>query len=611
MPDPRYPRDHSSSGEPRRPRKREYDGVIYEPSESARRMSERGRPVNAASNPPRRRPAPRPPEKPKTKLAVFYILTLVAGVAVCLVLFSMAFQAMTQNGSPIRGTVEPTQTSQILGIGDNDGETQVSTGMITQMNNTDRELTLLDINSNRPLSFAATEATAIKNRYGTPIAFHELSPGDIVDASYDEKTMKLEALSENTYTNELRNKRDVAIDMENWTIKTGNDEYKFNSQTLVLYRGEPYPIGQITNSDMVTLTEYNKTVWRVTLESSHGFLAIENAGQVVGGTVAIDSSYFKGLDEIDGPVVLSEGTHRVVIEGYNIDQFIKDATIRPNETTVIDLADTQAKSAYLRVLPSEEDSIVIIDGVEVDALLPTEVTFGEHTIRVEKDGFTPVEQVVTVTRPEAEVPIQLEKIITKSRVTVNTEPAQVEIYIDNVFVGYSPLTYDCDSGAHTITGTKPGYQSRTIEIDAVEGDNTYLLYLFPITEDPLSGLPSNPAQPSPSQNYFPTPAPSQNYFPTPSPSQNYFPTPSPVQNYFATPTPAQNYYVSPTPAQNYYVSPTPDPASAQPTSAPPTPTAYDPFAPIPPGDPFFTNPGTAPTQAPFTPFVPTGEANPL
>ena len=54
-------------------------------------------------------------------------------------------------------------------------------------------------------------------------------------------------------------------------------------------------------------------------------------------------------------------------------------------------------------------------------------------------------------------------------------PSDVEVYLDGIYIGMSPVSFKKDPGLHTITLRKPGYitKSYTIQIDDEEKDITY------------------------------------------------------------------------------------------------------------------------------------------
>ncbi|MCL2707799.1 MAG: PEGA domain-containing protein [Defluviitaleaceae bacterium] len=431
-------------------------------------------------------------KKKKSRFAFFYIVMLVAGVAVCLVIFAMAFQTLSLNNPPIIGRPSATPTTSPL-PGSEPKDIQRATGMISYLNpaKDPREITFIMIESGRVSQFAAPDGTEIKNRYGTVLSFSELAIGKIFDVSYDQKTMQISSMMENTQTWEHRNRTNVKVSLEDSTITVGNETYGFSSsQTLVLYRDQPYPIGQISTIDTVSLIGHRDKVWWVRLESSHGFLWIDNASKVEEGRLSINTSIYRPLGEVTEPIALVEGTHRVLVEGANIETYMEDVVIRPNETVTINLIEVEIKKAVLRVFTNEPEFTLIIDGVEHPSQTPAELTYGEHTIRVEKEGYLPIEDRVELTQAYTEKTFNMQLIEKRGRLIVQSEPYNGEVFLNGVFVGYTTYTGDMDLGPCTIVVKKEGYEDSVYYMNIVEGDNHLSLWLNEAVDDPFANLPS-------------------------------------------------------------------------------------------------------------------------
>jgi hypothetical protein len=365
-------------------------------------------------------------------------------------------------------------------------------GLITAIdtNSLERSLLLLEIPSSRTQNFEILDSTHIRNRFGATLALNELNVGMIIDIGYEQNSMSLASVSESAQAWEMRFQNNVRIDLENATISLGNESYNYNSQTIVHYRGESYPISQITPMDTVTLVGYHNNVWFIRLEGSHGFVRFEQSDKIIDGTLAIDTSIFMLLKDATESIPLVEGTHRIVIEGQNIETYIRDILISPGETNTVSLIDVELRLARLLITVSEPDAIIIINGEVQEEPGPVEVEFGEHQVRIEKEGFLPVEQTITVNQAQREFAIELTRIPTTARVMVYTSPSPAEIFIDNVFVGYSPLTREMETGTITVTARLEGYNDFTLASWVLEdGDNARTLLLTERTPDPFANMP--------------------------------------------------------------------------------------------------------------------------
>jgi hypothetical protein len=455
-------------------------------------------------------------------------------------------------------------------------------GLLTDVQMSPTKFTVLNIETNRDLSYEIIGTVNIENRYGNAMAYNELRAGMILEIGYDAQSSELVSLTESSKAWELKSKSNVKIDVATSSISLGNEKYIYNNDTLVLYKGEPYLISRISSVDTVSLTGYGNNVWCVQLESSHGFLKIENTDKVINGSITVDRSIIKPLSEVIEPLMLEEGPHTVNIEGDNITTYTQSVTITTGETSTLSLLNVELKPGQLQVTSSEPDREIIIDGVAVAGTGPWEVSFGEHIVRVEKDGFLPVEQSVNVDKVLTTLNVVLPKIVLNAKLHISTIPSPAEVYVDGEFIGNSPVTYETQVGPHSITARLTGYSDSFIpNYEVVEGENSRILILQPSSSDPLAHFTPPPSGQPIIDEPYPTP-PFDPYNPnTPTPVPTYDPY-SPN-----TPTPA--------PPIDPYNPNTPDPWPQQtpiPTITPMTPFPFDPIPiPTPPPTPLpNTNP---------------------
>ena len=145
------------------------------------------------------------------------------------------------------------------------------------------------------------------------------------------------------------------------------------------------------------------------------------------------------------------------------------------------------------------NATVSIDGTEVDISAPVEIEYGIHRMTVEAEGYDTISQYIKVSQDLASISVTLEKSLeeeedypadytTPSSVSANEynsaasnykvyidSPSDVEVYLDGIYIGMSPVNFKKEPGTHTITLRRPGYvtKSYTIQIDDEEKDVTY------------------------------------------------------------------------------------------------------------------------------------------
>jgi len=494
--------------------------------QNARRNKNGQEPIRTSSrhgygarlNPPVDSPVLETYKKRKNMFAAFYIVLILMGVGVFLTVTIVVAQNFRDN--PPENIFGAIPTPPPLASDDNAmirTDTGTLTGLVTSIDPIGeyRTITIMDTSSRRSDNFIVPDTTRLTTRINMPMTFAELRVGHMIDISFDPRSLEVVTLNESLHSWERRGRTNVEVDIADATIHVGNESFDFNSQTLVLYRGEPFLIGQIRPVDSVTIVGLGNTAWLVQVDSAHGFLQFQNADTIVNGTVMIGTNLFFALDDIEAALTLPEGIHRIVIEGDNIETFIHQTTIEQGETTSINLGEAELRAAMLHISITPNDADVFLNGELHDLSEgPAEVEFGELHIRVERYGFLPQEERIEITNHVNTIAFTLEEIVVDSTLVIFTVPTNAQIFIGNVFTGYSTLTHTLTPGTHRVTARLSGYEETTLDIYVPAGEEVHRhLLLTPsvVTEptpSPMPTIPPNGQLPDvPPANPFPNDPP--------------------------------------------------------------------------------------------------------
>lgn len=135
-------------------------------------------------------------------------------------------------------------------------------------------------------------------------------------------------------------------------------------------------------------------------------------------------------------------------------------------------ADTgEAAKTRLLVTSEAPHATVALDGAPpVASPLITEVTPGQHTVKVEAHGYFPVERGV-VAVSGALVPIEVPLRIRPASVTV-AAPPEADLYIDGMLAGKVQKMgrFELAGGTHSFTVAKKGYRLATVRVELEPGE---------------------------------------------------------------------------------------------------------------------------------------------
>ena len=472
-------------------------------------------------------------KKRNTVLTTFYITILCIGIAVCLTVLIVILQSFDGTNLIVRETPEPTRGPIVVDV----PELRTFTGLITEIDyfSDPRSLHILDISTGRTDRYFVTETSVLTTRFGSSLSFVNLESGLIADLSYDVRNNEIEGLSENRRAQEFRNRTDVRFDFESGAVAIGNNNvFLINTNTVVTYRGEPFPLSQISPSDTLTISALDDTAWSIRIDAAHGFLQILNSSHITDGNIFVGFSIFRNLDDILESIQVMEGTHNVIVTGTNIEDFTTTVTISQGVTTQLDLREVTMRSSNLTIFVNPPDSSIYINGNINRDTMPLSLPFGETLIRVEREGYFPQEQMVELSLPVHSIEFVLVEVPRpKAVMQIETFPVGASIYIAGNFIGISNLTHEIEPGTYQVIARLEGYTDAIINVTVVEGQNP----AFPMVltrNDPWGNAPPPTALPPAQIDPTPSPTYVEPVVPTINPA---IPTPTPPPTPPQTPPP--------------------------------------------------------------------------
>lgn len=447
-----------------------------------------------------RRPARR--ARRRSQFAAMYIFIIVISVGICLTAFAVAFPRIFNPDREPRATAAtPTPTPSPTPLPLN---ARNLTGLITNISG--QNISMLDIAENRARHFIVQEDTQLANRFGQDINFDNVFVGNLMDITYDPDTNALFSLRQ-AVTRDIT-PSDFRVDMDDSTITVGNDVFNFTQQTLVLRRGAPFDIGNISSEDSVTLITLGDMVWTIDIASDNGFLQFTNTEDIVDGRVIMNpiGPGINRFADLEDTITLPEGEWRVTVEGRNIEPYITEITIVYSQTVTIDLAEVEPSAAVLELTVTPAGSRVYINDELTSAHAELEFAHGEEVeIRVERDGYYTDTRTITMDQAIVSINITLQEETPEpetATLIIATSPSGAQIWLDGQFVSFSPMTLEVQLGHIDIRVTTAGYYDYTTSMYIIPGDNHRSIFMTPESE------------------YVPTPPPHEPYDPPYDPYHN-------------------------------------------------------------------------------------------
>lgn len=373
--------------------------------------------------------------------------------------------------------------------------------VIKEINEDKNNITFMNIETGRFYTLSYDGTTVIQDKYGGSMAMTQMQEGNIVDVSFLRSKKKLSQmkLSENAWVFEEVQKYN--FDVLSKSAEIGGGVYGIRNNLVVASEGKEAQLEDIIRGDIVSISGVGNSVYSVVVDKGHGYLRLSNDEYLKGGWIEVGQTVIQQITE-DMLLAVPEGTYDVHLTASGIDETRK-VTIYRNQEVTLDVSDVKIEApktgkVIFAVMPA--DTAIYIDGDEVDITKPVEMEYGVHQMIAKAEGYDTITQYIKVGQELASISVTLEEseevteknteakipsqggsvsgndseLTSSYRVYIDS-PADVEVYLDGMYIGMSPVNFKKQSGTHTITLRKPGYitKSYTIQIDSEPKDVTY------------------------------------------------------------------------------------------------------------------------------------------
>lgn len=352
----------------------------------------------------------------------------------------------------------------------------IGTAIITKISNNNKTISLYDYELEKSYTLKYDGVTRFADKYNTAMSVAQLKTGTIVDVMFLKSSKQLVSLKENQSSFSLSEVSGFNFNTGTKVFMYNGESYRITKGTVLLDDSGKVSFNDISSVDKVTISGIDSTIYSIRVDNGHGYLSFKNDSYFIGGFIEIEKDIEKISDKM--LMTIPQGEYDVYITAKGAGAY-KHVSIKPNEETVLDLGDIkieETKIGQVLFVIDPEDAAVAIDGKVVDQSKLLEYEYGVHQIVVSAKGYDTLVRYFKVAEEKATLAITLDK--KEDETTSKTEeinktdgyyvyinaPSDVEVYVDNVYIGISPLAYAKKSGTHSITLRKTGYVTRSFNV---------------------------------------------------------------------------------------------------------------------------------------------------
>lgn len=280
----------------------------------------------------------------------------------------------------------------------NQGSKSLSlTGILLNIDLEQSKVTIQTLDTSKKIEYNYNGGTYIIDRYDSPLTIAQLNIGEVVDFQYLEKSMKLISIKVSDSSWEYNNATNLSIDADNQSIMVGSQKYTYSENLNVIHDGRVVNINTLESVDVVTLKGRDKQIDSIVVTNGHGYVRLDSTAFFEGGYIEIGTKILKIITE-NMVIPVPVGTYKLTVTK---DDTIgsKEIEVFVNEEMRINLADFQGEavrygSVHFKISPS--GATLKVDGKKMDYSALIDLTYGNHTVVISKDGYEDYTQTINV-----------------------------------------------------------------------------------------------------------------------------------------------------------------------------------------------------------------------
>lgn len=391
-----------------------------------------------------------------------------------LILILMILPACTKS-TEAGGTVSTGSESNIFEVAAPGSYDSEGTAIVIRTSEINKTITFYDYELGKSYTLNYDGVTRFSDRYDTAMTLGQVKMGSIVDVKFLKSTKTLVTMQESANSFTMTDVSGFSINVPGKVFSYAGESYRITKDTVLFSESEKVSINDLNSEDKLTISGIGNDILSICLEKGHGYLSLTGEKPLVGGFIEIGSKQIEQISE-KMLIMVPEGKYDVKISFKGTEAY-KSVVIAPNEETVLDLSDieiAEAKTGQVLFTVTPQEATVSIDGKEVDATRLLTFEYGMHQLVASCTGYETITRYFNVGEDRATLTVNLDAIedssseeeenLTEGYYLYITTPLDVEVYIDNIYIGLAPVRVDKTAGTHTVTLRKTGFETRSFNI---------------------------------------------------------------------------------------------------------------------------------------------------
>ncbi len=381
-------------------------------------------------------------------------------------------------------------------------------GVVKAVDTEETKITFYDASFEEEATYSYSGATSIQTKNGKDMAMNQVAAGEVYDVYTSADGAGITGMEE---TADIVKAEGVTVSVasEQSQLTVQGVTYAYTDLTVVYSEGKPIQPTEITEMDQVTFRGVEGKAYSLIVTQGHGYIRPKKYDDFVGGTMTV---YGEAILPVSKEMLLTvpEGTQQISMTNGDLTA-AASVVVKRNQVTEVDMSEYQTQVpdvglVTFRIEP--EGAEVYIDQTLEDVSKPISLKYGKHSLKVVLEGYNDYSGIIDVQDPSPVIRINLgeesAEVEEDSDTSVSTgspsasasptaaqydkdhtitvsAPEGAAVYINDVYKGEVPCSFEKILGQVTLTLTKSGCETKSYSIE-IPDDNQDVSWTFPDLE---------------------------------------------------------------------------------------------------------------------------------
>ncbi len=270
-----------------------------------------------------------------------------------------------------------------------------------------KRLFLQSASTGRQEEFSYNGGTYIYDRFGESTTISRIPVGTLVYLAYTDK-MLLTSLKEATDTFLYEDITNYSQNPEKSMFTILGNNYYYDKDLKVFSQEDLIALNEVGSQDALTIRGMGKRIVSIVVSRGHGAIALKNTELFEGGMVVVGNVEAQVITA-NMKLEVPEGTYSLSAanDGYGGSC---EVTVKRNEEVEVDLEPLKGegpKYCQLKIDVEPDDTIITLDGTEIDCFAVQQLKYGVYAIKAKAPGYQSWSGRLVVNSEEAVMDVSL------------------------------------------------------------------------------------------------------------------------------------------------------------------------------------------------------------